>query len=49
MLPKYNLVCSAGHRHWSPTPLLFVGKTCLSGLKTETGASRRCQERLRRI
>jgi hypothetical protein len=32
---KYNLVCLDGHCWWSPTPELFIGKTC--GKRGEKG------------
>lgn len=45
---KINLICSQGHRHYSPTPEHFVGRLCF--YPTETGSTkRRCQEVLRRV
>jgi len=46
---RMNLVCTAGHRHWSPIPEAFVGQTCSMSLEHAPlggSLSRKCPERL---
>lgn len=26
--PVWNLICSDGHKHWSPEPMVFVDREC---------------------
>ena len=36
----FNLRCSAGHKHYSPTPTLFIGRGCMH---TPPGEAKKCE------
>jgi len=48
----FNLICSGGHKHWSPTPQAFMGLSCSASMERAAAGgyglmSRKCVASLR--